>query len=613
MRDRIYGRNCYVEKIELRRAVEFISEHHRQGAPKRIVNPYPYGIFDKVRKELLGVLLVANPRTSHMRERYHHEISRLAFCKDVRIIGGASKLISHFIREKNPYNLFTYQSLAGEVTDVYERAGMTFVSESPAKRVLLHNSVPEFKQARNNRKDWFSMEQVVRFGPDNLLKTNLGEVIRDGHRLTNVELFTEILGYRIVDVPGDRVYDWHNPEVSYYVYKISATDSEKYYIGRSSIWGANVTVEDCLNDGYFGSGGQEFQSWKKAHRESLQKEIIGLYKKFEQAVRKEKKEISLSYKADPRCLNRHTGNVPGARSSVVTSISYCPKHGETSHSSHQKCVKCCSEKQIIIDMCSVHGESKHRGGVCFKCSSSRWWSVKNCPEHGETKHHKSSCSQCAADKRVEKYPLPNPISLGTCDKHGEVKFTAGQCSICLAEQTFGKGTCPIHDSVTTRSKSGVCVSCANSSYIFDKDCPTHGTTPHVNDKCFQCLRSSKKALGLVDLNYNDSDKTCRCPDCGFVFKVGKTAGLLYKTLRGYNPCPSCRWWKENLVTRAFLVRPMFHEDINTRENKKKALDLRCPLCGFEFQLSFQSFNTRVCRDATLCHNCRVKKEDLSIC
>ena len=108
------------------------------------------------------------------------------------MVGGASKLIKFFIADKNPPNFFTYQDTSGEVTDVYEKSGMSLVQNAKPKQVLVRDGIT-YKDAKNNRRDWFSMQQVAQVGPDNLLKVHLGEILHDdGTRLTNVELFIDV-------------------------------------------------------------------------------------------------------------------------------------------------------------------------------------------------------------------------------------------------------------------------------------------------------------------------------------------------------------------------------------------------------------------------------------
>lgn len=65
-----------------------------------------------------------------MKRKYSIELLRLAFKNDVRVVGGASKLVSYYKKHYHPTDIFTYQDITGEVTTVYEQCGFTFVNEA---------------------------------------------------------------------------------------------------------------------------------------------------------------------------------------------------------------------------------------------------------------------------------------------------------------------------------------------------------------------------------------------------------------------------------------------------------------------------------------------------
>lgn len=593
----VYARRTTVSPVDRDCAVEFTNTYHRQQCPKRLSNPYFYGLFHE--GELLAVLIVANPRTSAMRRKYCHEILRLTFKDSVRVVGGASKLIAYFIKDVNPYNVFTYQSLSGEVTDVYSRCGMMLVSETPVKKALLAPDAPTINEARNNRRDWFSLDQAVRLGPDRLLGTNLGETFEDGKRLSNIDLFTKKLGYRLIDVPGDRLYEWHNPNRWHYVYKTTASDSDKYYFGRKCISKNEPTEKDCLADGYFGSGGKKFQHWAKKHKDSLQKDILFISNKWSDCVDFEEKVIGDLYQTDPLCLNAFKGGLSLGAGNGKVELRECPIHGMSKHRG-ASCFACSSQQSFSQKVCSLHGETTFRGESCCVCitlKGRKSFEVERgfCESHGKgAPIVQGRCLKCSAAKAARK--RESPLSVKDCPEHGLVAHVKDSCSVCAAEKTLKEQRCVIHGNATHRS--GRCVACSNTAFINFRDCPTHGEQPHVDDTCFVCSRDAGVSAGLNELM--DSSGLAHCLSCGYGFKPKSRSALLQASLKGVNPCPVCCWWNETEVrrkARSYWVGPPVIPRMNHTYN------FRCPTCGETFQLQLRSLLHRIERCGVGCSSC----------
>lgn len=93
----------------------------------------------------------------------------------------------------------------------------------------------------------------------------------------------------------NRLFEWRNPNISFYIYKITSTASNGYYIGRH----VKHMSEDELKqqhkqnpkiDTYMGSGGIKFQNWvKKVGEHTLKKEILKIVATHKQASYQEKK------------------------------------------------------------------------------------------------------------------------------------------------------------------------------------------------------------------------------------------------------------------------------------------------------------------------------------
>lgn len=482
--------------MTLEEALAFTAEYHRQGVAIPGKNPHCYGL--EYEDELLAVAIFCNPRTAGKQKEYTTELFRLTFKDGVRIGGGASKLIKHFMAT-GAWDLFTYQDTSGQAGSVYEHSGLTLIGDkAPKKAVMVRNGIA-YKDADNNRRDWFSLEQVTRHGPDSLLGTSLGEIFdEEGVRKSNVRLFLEHCGYHLEEIPGDRIYEWRNPRVKFYAYKITSTRDDGYYYGRRAIRGESVTEEACLLDPYMGSGGRKFQSWV-AHvgADSLKKEILGIYKTWKDIVKAEKRFIGSSHKEDPNCKNYQPGGTGMTRPPQNYQEKLCEIHGLTIFQG-KVCVSCKNNSLIKLRNCSTHGETKHRGSACMRCVATSHQNLRECRSHGLVLHQAGACTFCAAQSAFTK---------GVCAIHGEVTFQGENCLKCFAEEKFTLMECLVHG--LTKHHGSTCMTCTAQASINIKKCSIHGETKHKGDTCMKCsyerLRSERE-----------------CPIHGMTHYVGNT-------------------------------------------------------------------------------------------
>lgn len=483
----IYARNTMVEKIENLQSQDFVETHHTQGASTGTFSKVSIGMFHN--NELVGVAQFCSPRTPLKKEKYSTELLRLCFKKNVRIIGGASKLVKYYIEKYNPSDIFTYQDTTGESTDVYEKCGFTLVSQDKKKQYLVAEG-KNVATASRQKREIFSIAYVAQYGPDRILGTKLGEVFHeDGSRKTNIELFKE-LGWHIEETTGDKIYEWFNPCLSFYTYKVTADDSDKYYYGVSSIKKpfSELSIDDCLNDGYYGSGGNtlknnKFKNWKKKHKTSLKKTVIETFDKKYKAYNAEKILIGDLWKTDKLCLNSSAGGIytgynKGWRENV--DLKTCPIHGITKHRGNA-CYKCFMNDLVSIRVCEVHGETKYQGDSCSKCAVEKTFSMKECPVHGITKFSGNHCRKCSVAKTV---------NMKECSIHGLTKHQGDVCNSCNALSSISYKVCEVHGSTKfTGDKCRKCISAANNA---QKECSIHGLANYRGAHCMKCSAQKRK-------------------------------------------------------------------------------------------------------------------------
>lgn len=329
-----------------------------------------------------------------------------------------------------------------------------------------------------------------------------------------------------------KAYEWFDRTRSYYTYKITASDSDKYYYGVRSLKHHKATLDLALSDRYWGSGGKRFQRWKARHEKGLQKEIISLHATKAEAYRAEKELIGEAWFLDELCLNSIEGGrlLPPAERDIRVDIKNCLVHGESKHKGNTcckctlksigslkdceshgltyhhggSCRKCSRAKAMSYSYCSIHGESvifhgshcvsclnlrtstkqkcsihgstTFQGSSCVLCTMKLKTSIKECLIHGESKHYKNACCRCTSEQRVQ---------IGTCSSHGEVTFLDGQCSPCENGSRVTLKNCPVHGE--TKHIGSTCMSCVSASSIELKECLSHGLVKHLGASCCSCL------------------------------------------------------------------------------------------------------------------------------
>ena len=345
-------------------------------------------------------------------------------------------------------------------------------------------------------------------------------------------------------------YEWFNSDFSFYVYRITSSRSDRYYLGRRSLRISNATVSDCQKDPYFGSGGKRLQEWKnEVGKESLRKEVLSIHSKWRDSVSAEKEVIGDRHLKDPLCLNYQPGGLGLGRPITVITSGFCEVHGETKfHGKNcskctvrkvfqegycelhgetvfrgENCAKCVVEKIFLPGFCEIHGNTKFRVDSCVKCENQKAITEKVCRFHGFTKHLGNTCATCTSRKS---------ISLQFCSIHGETKFQGDNCSACRSENSVTLLNCPIHGRTKHRGQS--CSSCSTESQFSLSNCSTHGYVIHKGGTCASCTVEKAKSIKTCEIhgetnfqgnvcgkcNSEKSVSLKNCPKHGFVKHQG---------------------------------------------------------------------------------------------
>lgn len=140
----LYGRDTQIKEISKEESDTFLLNYHLNGTANSSIR---FGCF--INDELIGVMTFGKPRFSR---DFDYEIIRLAWKNDYRVIGGAKKLFTHFIRKYNPNTVLTYCDISKFKGNVYSSLG--FISEEITKPnyVWVHKYKQSIKQRYETQK-----------------------------------------------------------------------------------------------------------------------------------------------------------------------------------------------------------------------------------------------------------------------------------------------------------------------------------------------------------------------------------------------------------------------------------------------------------------------------
>lgn len=123
-KERLYARKCEVREIDVDEASSFVLKYHFQDNARCKVR---LGLFNG--DELVSVMTFGKPRYN---KNYEWELIR--YCSSKSVVGGASKLFSHFVKEYRPKSVISYCDRAKFSGDLYTKLGFSLLkSGQPSK------------------------------------------------------------------------------------------------------------------------------------------------------------------------------------------------------------------------------------------------------------------------------------------------------------------------------------------------------------------------------------------------------------------------------------------------------------------------------------------------
>ena len=180
---RIYARNCDIRQVSTKEKKVFIEQNHIQGdCPSSCA----YGLYYK--NELVSIMTFGRPRQQKKyNDNYDNTWELIRFCNrlNTNIVGGASKILKHFISEKKPKIIVSYADKRWSNGNLYFKLGFKHIRDSK----------PNYHYVVGNKRE-------------NRFKYRKGQLVKQGYNSNKSEheIMLERKIYRIYDC-GTMVFE----------------------------------------------------------------------------------------------------------------------------------------------------------------------------------------------------------------------------------------------------------------------------------------------------------------------------------------------------------------------------------------------------------------------
>jgi hypothetical protein len=122
---KIFARKCSIKEISSKTASTFCNKNHIQGAGRSNIR---YGLY--YNNELISVMTFTKSNISR-KNVDTWEINRFCNVLDLTVVGGASKLFKHFIKNINPSSVISYSDNRWSEGELYKILNFEFVHSTP--------------------------------------------------------------------------------------------------------------------------------------------------------------------------------------------------------------------------------------------------------------------------------------------------------------------------------------------------------------------------------------------------------------------------------------------------------------------------------------------------
>ena len=151
--EREQARKLKVVEVSNKEAKEFLEKYHIQGFA---IAPIRLGLVNKNEKLIALMTFAAGRKSLNSNDQY--ELVRFASCGSV--VGGAGKLLKHFVEKYKPTKLITYADLRWSNGNLYERLGFNKIGDAKVGYWYVKNYIK--REHRYN----YTKHRLVKMGND---------------------------------------------------------------------------------------------------------------------------------------------------------------------------------------------------------------------------------------------------------------------------------------------------------------------------------------------------------------------------------------------------------------------------------------------------------------
>lgn len=180
----IYARKCDIREVTYKESELFLTENHLQG---NVMSKYRYGLY--YQDELVSLMTFGKRRKNlgAVSEEGLYELLRFCGKRNTNVVGAASRLLKHFIKEVKPLEITSYADRRWSDGNLYTKLGFE----------LTHYSSPSYFYVINGKRE-------------NRFKYRKNELIKEGFDANKTEhqIMLDRGIYRIYDC-GSMVFKLH--------------------------------------------------------------------------------------------------------------------------------------------------------------------------------------------------------------------------------------------------------------------------------------------------------------------------------------------------------------------------------------------------------------------
>jgi hypothetical protein len=133
--NRIFARKCYIKEVDVKIARKFLNENHIQGF---VNSSNKLGLY--YNEDLVSIMTFDNNEGRKKMELFGYNLNRFCNKKGINVIGGASKLLSHFIKSFDATRIVSYADKDWSIGDLYYKLGFINVGgNGPDYKYIVDN------------------------------------------------------------------------------------------------------------------------------------------------------------------------------------------------------------------------------------------------------------------------------------------------------------------------------------------------------------------------------------------------------------------------------------------------------------------------------------------